>query len=369
MKTYIPSLNGLRALSICLVIIGHTYFRFYGMVDLPFPLSFFLNASLGVNVFFVISGFLITRLLLQEEAANDGAVSLGKFYLRRIFRIFPAYYFLLFVYLILQMCSVLYFSRSSWLSSLFYYKYVGGRGYLDWESGHFWSLSVEEHFYLVWPFVFKYFKKWRVYFSFLVILAVIFFRLNSYYTFLHNPYLKDTISIFQRGDSIMVGCLFALFQDKLTARIMKYSGSFLNPWVLFALLILLTSTSLSDWNVKYHLHLGIIMIPFGIGNPNGIITDILIAILLIVSINRPGAWFNFLNTPAMNYIGKLSYSLYLWQELFLGNHVGIFGLFPVDLICIFIAANFSYYVIEKPFLRMKERFEMKKIPVRTPLAA
>jgi peptidoglycan/LPS O-acetylase OafA/YrhL len=369
MKRYIPSLNGLRALSISMVILGHFKLRYLGVTVIPFPFALFCDGTVGVDVFFVISGFLITKLLLQEEAANNGVISLGKFYLRRIFRIFPAYYFLLFVYFILQMASVIDLSRSSWLSSLFYYKYVGGRAYLDWESGHFWSLSVEEHFYLVWPFVFAFFKRERAFFSFFVILAVIFFRVNAYYNFVHNPYIKDPLSIILRGDALMIGCVFALFETQLTKRVMKYSASFFRPLVMVGMLIVVTALFWPDWNFEHHLHLGFLLIPLGIGTSCNLLADLLIAILLIVSINRRDAWFNFLNLPAMNYIGKLSYSLYLWPELFLSRHVGIFGYFPINLICIFITANFSHYIIEKPFLKLKERFEARKAQARTVLAA
>ena len=80
----IPSLNGLRAISIAIVIIFHAGFRNLGYANFP-------GGQLGVNIFFIISGFLITLLLIEEEKVSK-KISLKKFYLRRIFRIFPAYY-------------------------------------------------------------------------------------------------------------------------------------------------------------------------------------------------------------------------------------------------------------------------------------
>ena len=85
----------------------------------PFPFSILADGNFGVNVFFVISGFLITTLLIAEEN-KTGAISLKNFYLRRIFRIFPAYYFVLLVYFILQSLSIMSFTSQSWLSSIFY---------------------------------------------------------------------------------------------------------------------------------------------------------------------------------------------------------------------------------------------------------
>ena len=102
----LPSLNGLRAISIFLVLFDHLQIKYYIFSEtLPkyfLPIRYFLeDGHLGVNVFFVISGFLITTLLLKEEQKNK-TVSLKKFYIRRTLRIFPAYYTLLLVYFILQ---------------------------------------------------------------------------------------------------------------------------------------------------------------------------------------------------------------------------------------------------------------------------
>jgi len=102
-KNHIPSLNGLRAISILMVVASHLY-RHNFLPDNVLVRSirlWFFNGALGVNVFFIISGFLITGLLIGEKE-NYGKISLKKFYLRRTIRIFPAYYFLLIVYSALQ---------------------------------------------------------------------------------------------------------------------------------------------------------------------------------------------------------------------------------------------------------------------------
>jgi peptidoglycan/LPS O-acetylase OafA/YrhL len=334
----------------------HFNFEILGKIKIPFPGCIFFNGEVGVNIFFVISGFLITKLLIQEEAIN-GQISLKNFYIRRICRIFPAYYFLLLVYFVLQLFSILYFTKASWLSSIFYYKYVNGTGG-DWESSHFWSLSVEEQFYLIWPFLFAFCRKYRTRFAFVIIVLVMIFRLNAYYKFWHIPLFDLDNTIFQRADALMIGCIFALYEEKISNRLFKFINNPITPFALLFLIAFLIAGFLNSWNINYHLRLGFLLIPLGIAEGRaGLLVNILIVLLVLVSIKSNGAWFKFLNFKWMNHIGKLSYSLYLWQQMFIADKLGIFNKFPVNIICIFITASFSYYIIEKPFLKLKGAFD------------
>src|SRR5580692_6717505 len=132
----LPSLYGLRACSIAFVILYH-FFRFTYPIDDDILLRIpFLSGRFGVNVFFVISGFLITYLLMKEED-KTGTVSLKDFYIRRVLRIFPAYYFLLLVYFILQELGYIHISHEAWLTALTYTKYLN---YLhEYYTSHAWS--------------------------------------------------------------------------------------------------------------------------------------------------------------------------------------------------------------------------------------
>jgi peptidoglycan/LPS O-acetylase OafA/YrhL len=354
MKKYIPSITGVRALSILIVIFHHLrQVGTFGTFEIIYPFNFLLDGNFGVNVFFVISGFLITTLLLEEEKST-GTISLKDFYIRRVFRIFPAYYFILFVYFILQLYAILYFSRPSWLSSIFYYKYLV---ITDPESVHFWSLSVEEQFYLAWPLIFLLFKRARVYFAGGIILLVFACRFGAYYNFRNIQIIKDWSFIFQRVDAIMIGCLFAMYQGPINRWIDKAIRSWLLlPIILF--LLFLNSPYFVDINQNSKLHLGFLLVPLAAGTPIGLISNVLIGMTLVFFIRKRNFWYNFLNWPVINYIGKLSYSLYLWQQLFIFSHrIGVFSVFPLNLVCILIAALFSYYIIELPFLRLKSRFE------------
>src|SRR5690348_1015134 len=146
----IPSLDGIRAVSILMVLYGHlTGTRgFPNQVDGTWGNALGDIAHLGVLVFFVISGFLITSLLMSERE-KTGTISLGKFYLRRVLRIFPAFYALIAALAI-----------ATWLG----WVDLGGRDFAyaltytvnyypdhPWQIGHLWSLSIEEQFYLLWP--------------------------------------------------------------------------------------------------------------------------------------------------------------------------------------------------------------------------
>jgi len=142
--------------SIALVVLGHLC----GTSGFALPGSFantLALGELGVGVFFVISGFLITKLLL-EEAEGTGRISLLRFYLRRTFRIFPPYYAFILVLIVLDAARWITLSSGDLVHTLTYTaNYHAGR---SWNVGHAWSLSVEEQFYLLWPAVLLVLGRW-----------------------------------------------------------------------------------------------------------------------------------------------------------------------------------------------------------------
>ncbi len=145
---YFAPLDGLRALSLLLVVAGHT------RTELPIRNDF--SGGLGVGIFFVLSGFLITILLLREELAR-GSVSLGGFYIRRAFRILPPYFLTVGAYLLIGLLPSQHALRTKFLAGLPYFlslrnEYVP-KG-LEVAFTHSWSLSVEEKFYFAWPLLF-----------------------------------------------------------------------------------------------------------------------------------------------------------------------------------------------------------------------
>lgn len=150
-KPRIPSLDGLRAISIFLVVIGHVSLSFpHSGRWVNFFLQIFGNSDVGVLIFFVISGFLITTLLLQEFE-KTGNICLSNFYLRRSFRIFPAFYCYMGVVFFLWMAGNIHLTWAVFgtaalflrnYGSLFIHSFPTG----DWFVGHTWTLAVEEQF-------------------------------------------------------------------------------------------------------------------------------------------------------------------------------------------------------------------------------
>ena len=142
----IPSLDGLRAISITLVVLSHLVKWKHVSLDVVGSYG-----ALGVHVFFVLSGYLITNLLLREYDRSS-TISLREFYIRRAFRIFPA------AFVFLGVVVVLYWHQMRWFHVAAAVFYVANMDLTrPWIFGHLWSLSIEEQFYLLWPFAVK---KW-----------------------------------------------------------------------------------------------------------------------------------------------------------------------------------------------------------------
>ncbi len=146
----IPSLDGLRAVAISLVIVSHLQgTRGFPHFSLPVELG-----NLGVRVFFVISGLLITTLMLQEHR-KYGSISVARFFIRRTLRIFPAMYFFLLVVAVAAKLGLVFLSPGDMFHAATYTMNYHSGG--SWTLGHLWSLAVEEQFYLLWPLAFALF--------------------------------------------------------------------------------------------------------------------------------------------------------------------------------------------------------------------
>jgi peptidoglycan/LPS O-acetylase OafA/YrhL len=351
----LPSLNGLRTLSISIVLISHLILLNFARGSSLFIIPF-LEGQFGVNVFFVISGFLITSLLRTEESTT-GTISLKNFYIRRVLRIFPAYYFLLLVYALLQHAGLLHIPPQKWLTTLTYTRYLNvGEYYTD----HAWSLSVEENFYLVWPLLFLLAEKGRKYTAIILFSIVPLIRLYLYF---HPVPWITFLSPFVRIDSIALGCLIALFKEPL---LRKCAGRW-NTLLVVSMAVLFAIPCLQ--RLGRGNMLGIFMV--SIGTYYGTLANLVIAFTILYSVYGPrNQWFRLLNTKPMNYIGVLSYSIYLWQEFFVVKTNWWVTHFPQNLFCMALAAVFSRYVIEEPFLKLKTRFAKKSgevVPVTVEL--
>lgn len=211
LESHLPSLDGMRAISILMVLGAHSYTARTGQVT---PFSYYFG-RLGVFIFFVISGLLITWLLIREREAT-GAISLKNFYIRRFLRILPVFWLLVLTVSLLKSLHVI---GISWLDILraltFTHNYplsLQHPAYSVWLD-HTWSLSLEEQFYLLWPSLFALLPKWspgRL--TVILILSGPILRIATYFLL---PVLRgyDSNGFESHIDLLMAGCASALLLD------------------------------------------------------------------------------------------------------------------------------------------------------------
>ena len=173
--------------------------------------------------------------------------------------------------------------------------------------------------------------------------------IRSYYqlhTDLHT--WMNALTIFYRLDAIALGCICAIYQKE----IIKIFNPHWNK-VFFISITLLFCPYVSN----FFMNLG--FLTDAIGTAHRTVANILIAALMMYSVFGPkGIWFKFLNLKFMHLIGLWSYSLYLWQQFFLSGANFWFSMFPINILLLFCLALFSYYIIEKPFLKLKAKFSV-----------
>jgi len=313
----IPSLDGLRAISISLVVVGH--------LSKAGPAPHFLAnyAGTGVRVFFVISGYLITTLLLDEHERTS-AINLPQFYLRRAYRILPAAaVFMLFVF-------VAYWHELRWYDIGAMLLYVANfDGARPWMVAHLWSLGVEEQFYFLWPSILRKWYRQSVPILLGVIVLAPFYSAACY----HFKVLNGGYGTFPAvADNLAIGCLLAMFGSRIPK---------IRPWTTRAMLLAVLLIPSYPANTPTRtLFMLFVLWP---------ILHCSIAGLVLHVIQSPYRVFSF--APVV-WLGRISYSLYLWQEPFFFNpsrQPFYKLLIGVGLACL------SYYLVEQPALRLRER--------------
>jgi peptidoglycan/LPS O-acetylase OafA/YrhL len=341
----IPSLDGLRALAILLVCLSHlSYLKDHPVHGLA---SFGL---LGVRIFFVISGMLITRLLLQERETM-GSISLSGFYIRRMVRIFPAMWFYVGVMAVLSGAGVIVLYRPDTVHALAYVmNYFPGR---SWYLGHLWSLSVEEQFYLLWPFV-LFFGSTRSA-TRVCLFAIAFAPALRLFVLLVSPGTPYFEWFPACCDSIATGCLLSLLPRGKPRQLLKAAIAW--RW-FFVVPLCVLAINVTRYFIENHLNANPMnRILFMVLDTGGVLLmNAGIALTLQRVVSFPGDIFGkLLNAPPAAWLGRISYSLYLWQMPFLNHEASSWVTrTTVNLLAALGAGCFSYYLIETPLLRLRK---------------
>ena len=347
---YVKHLDGLRAVSIAAVMIVH----------MANSKRLGKGGWIGVDVFFVLSGFLITVLLLEDaRRAPNGRPSLSRFYLRRAFRLMPA----LFAFLGLALLFGAIYRSSvygTWAHDLF----MGATYRMNFYSiGHqalqgtsqTWTLCMEEQFYLVWPvalILLSAVLRPRAIMTIVGVGVAASLGINVLLYMHHVDFRRLYYAPDTNAGSLLLGCLAGLAFH--AGYLQRLAGMRLSRWFPAAFLVLLGGWTLLVGNTDRIVYAG----------PTTVFC-LLAALAIACLLVEPGSVAGrFLAWAPMVWIGRLSYSLYLWNDLLFKvapkigpGSVGAFGKALVALVLTFGAATASYYLVEQPFIRLKKRID------------
>ncbi len=352
-SSYYPALDGLRGMAVLFVLLAHIGFNIY-----LFPYRIYLDSTIGVHIFFVISGFLITTLLLKEKVKN-GRISLRYFYIRRVLRILPVAYLFLLVLIVLNNIYHLEIPAPDFIASFLFYKNLPMHN--EPYTAHFWSLAVEEQFYLTFPIILALNTNRYMVLALAIVIIVPLISVLSYYniSFLNNSAAGLLIAklctyAFWKGPVIiLIGSVFSILIFK---GIIKPEQVKANYFLSFALLVIAITIS-----TKTFIFYGKYTCQY--------LSAILIGLVIILDINTRSFLSVILSSSFLLRIGIVSYSIYIWQELFIGSRarepwLHVFNSYPVwvvmilKLVIISLVVSLSY-PFEAVFLKMKSKFSYK----------
>ena len=351
---YHPELDGIRAIAVLLVMLFHTaaYHSGYG----------FRGGFLGVDIFFVLSGYLITTLLLRELGARGG-VSFKKFYVRRGLRLLPALMLvLLFGAFVAKFTGFLPYGRPYWKSALLALFYVGNWPRFIGPTGvlsHTWSLAIEEQYYLVWPVVLvaglRLVRSKSAMASVLGIGAVL-VALSRFAVWSSGQYLAAAFSTITRSDGIILGSALALVlaapPGKLVALLRRREPAFVGFAAVLAAYLVVKWTD-------------------GVMYKGGfLVLNVCIAFVVgFIVLNPSSAATRALSLQPLPAIGRISYGLYLFHVpvyhlVHDRSHWNGWASVVFSMALTFAIATTSYLVVEQRALRLKRRFgSVSQLPV------
>jgi peptidoglycan/LPS O-acetylase OafA/YrhL len=371
-KVYLPNLNTLRAIAAIMVVVSHIELR-KGIVGLK-GLSTIMNwGGIGVSLFFVLSGFLITYLLLLEKNTIT-SINVKDFYLRRIFRIWPLYFLIIsFVYLLIPyILPEYYISESSRFSikSILYNVFFLTNFSLVLKLtpliiSTIWSIGIEEQFYIIWPWVMrlkeKSYIKLILFFILIIPMGKIFLIfINKIF---HNHFIEilSKVVTTTRFDCMAIGAFFGVLAFSKQIKIGKIDINYnmfcskkiqiISYLLLFSIFLISHFTTLANPFFNFALY------------------PTLFAICILNLSTNPKTIIN-LENKITNYIGLISYSIYLNHMIVLYllfpvlkpliSHYSVIVqgviIYPITLVIVFLVSHITYNFYEKQFLKLKHKF-------------
>lgn len=349
---YILQIDGLRCFAVIGVLISH-----YIIPDVGSEVLKRIPFGTGVNLFFVISGYLITSILLLskkdiELKASSIAKELEKFFLKRVLRIFPLYYLVILLLILFKYDEIKdYFIYLATYTTNIYMTFHNT--YIN-KQTHLWSLAVEEQFYLIWPFIIFLVKK--KHFLNVIILFIVLSLFSKYYFINSEQFLIGS-------NAFLTSCFDSLGFGALLAYLQLYHNLFFERIMDKRILLILILA-----------YIIIFIFPgFTNGFIDGMFNNFLTSLIyfFIVGIAAQNKFKGVLKYTLENkiaiYIGKISYGIYIIHNFTIELFYGFFArkLPPTDhqsvriiywFIITIVLASISWYIVEKPFLRLKRFF-------------
>lgn len=345
MRNYLPQIDSLRFFAALGVVNLHwcnVYFE--GTMDWSF-------GKYGVQLFFVLSGFLITRILIQKkrEQAKRSTV-IKSFFMRRVLRLFPIYYlFLLYLILVKDEFVVNH--------AAYFFTYTANfvftqEGLVDQWSNHVWTLCIEEQFYLLFPWIILFIRrKWE--YPFALLFLAIGLGTKTYAFWFDQPFLY--FSLPAQVDMLGAGVLLGLFWENRAPVL-----SWLDRWSALLVLLLVPAFFISHYTTAGAWRL-VIFTPILIG------TCVVLVHKTAIGFKTGPARIAFDN-PLTQYLGKISYGIYLYHKIIplslfillprLGISINNFYLeYALNFSILILGSILSWHIVEKPLLRLKRHFK------------
>jgi len=352
---YLNGLNGLRAIAAMSVVIAHVTMPGISNFGVPYRIELPMAGN-GVTLFFVISGFLITFLLLKEKEKN---ISIPKFYFRRILRIWPIYY----LFIIVCICMSFFVKETNFfeMKKIWWYIFFAANVPFVLKEGiliiaHYWSIGVEEQFYLFWPWLVKLSTKNLLLISILLFIAIFSIKIIIWLIWGSGSIAYQAIMV-TRFHCMMVGAIGSIL--------------FINSNRFFLKALSNKITQLFAWSIFVLMGLGILKVPAPISAEAISFISLVLIIGQITIVNR----IINLELKVFNFIGKISYGIYVVHPLIIYLSSPLFVSVDINLplkycliyswvIAVTLGISYICYTFyESWFLNLKQKYAVIKSSV------